>query len=159
MANELLDFTNKLIAAIKSPGPKKIALSTVLAVQKPRIFQKGEATDGSKIGAYSTKPISISRSRQARDTGQTYFKGGYSEYKKDIGKNPGFVNLVNTGQMESDYGIIPNGNEFGIGFQNQANADKMVWMTDKYDKEIAALNDKEVDLSITVLVQEQNKLF
>ena len=159
MANELLDFTNKLIAAIKSPAPKKIALSTVLAVQKPRIFQKGEAEDGSKIGTYGTKPISISRSRQARDTGKTYFSGGYSEYKKDIGKNPGFVNLVNTGQMESDYGIVPVGNEFGFGFQNQANADKMVWMTDKYEKPIAALNDKEADLFVTVLVQEQNKLF
>ena len=39
------------------------AANSVLAAQKERIFKQGNATDGAKIGQYSTRPISISKQR------------------------------------------------------------------------------------------------
>lgn len=157
MANELLNIVNKVNNAIRSPQIRRIAASTVLSKQKPRIFEQGLAENGSKIGTYGTKPISIAKNRQARNTGKTFFKGGYSEYKTAIGKNPGYVNLVNTGQMQSDYGLIVNGEQLAFGFQNDVNADKAGWMETKYDKEIFELTDSEFELYINTTLYELDK--
>lgn len=134
MANELLNIHNKIVTALRSDQIKRAALSTVLAVHKPRIFEKGEAEDGSKIGTYSKK---------------------YGEKKKKLGRNPGFVNLRLSDQMMADYQLIQDGQDYGFGFQNSFNADKMGWNTDRYGKRIAALNQKEMDLlgdTITKLI-------
>ncbi len=135
----------------------RIALSSVLAIHKPRIFEKGLDGTDSKIGTYSTKPISISKKNQARNTGKTYFRGGYAEYKKEIGKNPGFVNLRNTDQMRMDYGLIINGTSFGFGFQNELNYKKSQWIEEKYDKSIFDNDSKELDILADVLVFELRK--
>lgn len=135
----------------------RIALSSVLAIHKPRIFEKGLDGTDAKIGTYSTKPISISKKNQARNTGKTYFRGGYAEYKKEIGKNPGFVNLRNTDQMRMDYGLIINGTSFGFGFQNELNYKKSQWIEEKYDKSIFDNDSKELDILADVLVFELRK--
>lgn len=146
--NRLLGNERALIAAANS----------VLAAQKDRIFTKGNATDGSKIGTYGTKPISISRSRQARQTGKTYFRGGYREYKSLIGKEASFVNLQDTGQMMMDLGTTVLGRgEVGIGFSNQFNADKSNWAQDKYNKEIFSTSDSEDDLFDKVIQFELDR--
>lgn len=145
--------------AIRSPEPKKIALSTTLAKHKPRIFEQGLDDKGAKIGTYSTKPISISFRNQARNTGQTYFKGGYAEYKSKVGKNPGYVNLRNTDQMYADYGMLQNGDEFAFGFHNEINADKSGWMETKYQKDIFSLSDDELNVFVNTLVDEQSKRY
>jgi hypothetical protein len=125
VANELLNMVNKVNAAIRSDQIKRTALTTVLAIHKPRIFEKGQAEDGSKIGTYSKK---------------------YGETKKKLGRNPGFVNLRLSDQMMADYGLIQNNNDYGFGFQNSFNADKMGWNTDRYGKRIAALSQDEMTL-------------
>lgn len=153
MANELKNLVDKLNNAIRGERVKRVALTTTLAIHKPRIFQKGQDSTGSVIGQYGTNPISISKKSQARNTGKTYFKGGYAEYKSAVGKNPGYVILRNTDQMMMDYGLVSNGADFGIGFQNQVNADKAGWMTTKYDKEIFALSDSEVNVLASVIVE------
>lgn len=157
MANELLNFVSKINDAIRSPRVRKIALTTVLSVHKPRIFESGLDANGAKIGTYSTNPISIAKNRQARNTGKTYFQGGYSEYKTAVGKNPGYVNLRNTDQMMMDFGLIQNGDEFAFGFQNQENYNKSQWIQDKYDKGIFELSDKEIEMLVDALVYELNK--
>lgn len=157
MANDLLNIVNKVNNAIRSPQIRRIAASTVLSKQKPRIFEQGQAENGSKIGIYSTKPISIAISKQARNTGKTRFKAGYAEYKTDIGKNPGYVNLVNTGQMQGDYGLIVNGDQLAFGFQNDVNGDKAGWMETKYGKDIFSLTESEFDLYINTTVYELDK--
>lgn len=156
-ADELLNIAKKVEQAIRSVKVRKIALTTVLAVHKPRIFEKGEAQDGSKIGTYSTNPISIAKSQQARNTGRSRFPGGYSEYKTAVGKNPGYVNMRNTDQMMGDYGLIQSGDAYAFGFQNEANAAKSGYMTDKYQKEIFHLSDKEVELLGEILMAELTK--
>ena len=157
MANEYLQLIDKVNSAIRSERVMRIALSSVLAIHKPRIFEKGLDGTDAKIGTYSTKPISISKKNQARQTGKTYFKGGYAEYKKDIGKNPGFVNLRNTDQMRMDYGLIINGTSYGFGFQNKLNYDKSQWIQEKYDKDIFDNDSKELDVLANVLVFELQK--
>lgn len=124
----------------------RAALTTVLAVQKQRIFQQGRDSSKGQIGTYSTKPISISKKNQARNTGQTRFPGGYAQYKSAIGKNPGFVNLRNTDQMQMDYGIVVSGDNFSFGFQNAINYQKSEWLQDKYKKDIFPLTDDELNV-------------
>lgn len=157
VAGDHLEFINKINSTIRNEQNQRIALTTVLAKHKPRIFQSGQDTTGAKIGTYGTNPISISTKNQARATGKTYFKGGYAEYKKDVGKNPGFVILRNTDQMMIDYGILRAGSGWGFGFQNSINADKAGWMGDKYEKPIFELSDQEVDLLGNVLIDQLTK--
>jgi len=135
VANDLLNIVTKVNNAIRSDKIRRIALTTLLAVHKPRIFDKGLAADGSQIGTYSKK---------------------YGEKKKLLGRNPGYVNLRLSDQMSGDYGLIVSGNEYGFGFQNSFNADKMGWNTDRYGKEIAALSDPELKLFADVLLSELN---
>lgn len=157
VANEYVDLINKINGAIRSEQNLRVALTTVMAIHKPRIFNQGQDSTGSKIGTYSTTPISISKKNQARNTGKTYFKGGYAEYHGAIGKGGSNVVLRNTDQMMIDYGIVFSGGKFGFGFQNGLNANKSGWMTDKYDKEIFQLSDSEVDVLGNVLVEQLNR--
>lgn len=112
MAKEIDDLIKRVNAAVRSDKAMRTALTTTLAVHKPRIFEKGLDANNNKIGTYSKEPISISKSKQARNTGKTYFKGGYSEYKSVIGKNPGFVNFRATDQMMMDYGILASNGQY-----------------------------------------------
>lgn len=134
-------------------------LSTVLAEQKKRIFQSGKDANAGKIGSYSTKPISISRKDQARQTGKTYFKGGYREYKSLTGKGSSTVNLRNTDQMMMDYGVhILGRNQYGLGFNNKFNFDKSNWNEEHFDKEIFAESDAEHRTFERVFEYEINRI-
>jgi len=155
--NEFTNIQRRIDQAVKSDKSLRTALTTTLAVHKPRIFDKGLDANGSKIGSYSTKPISIAKSKQARNTGKTYFAGGYSAYKSAVGKNPGYVNLRNTDQMMMDYGIVQSGSSYGFGFQNDDNHDKSQWMEEKYGKDIFSLSEKEIDVLADVLIAELDK--
>lgn len=147
------------INRILSNGVLVAAVNSVMAMQKKRIFEDGKASNDSKIGTYGTKPISISKGRQAKQTGKTRFRGGYREYKSLTGKEAGFVNLQDTGQMMMDLGTTLVGrNEVGIGFSNTFNADKSEWNETKYKKEIFATTESEDDLFIKVLEFELGKI-
>lgn len=133
-------------------------LSSVLSEQKKRIFQGGKAASGSKIGSYSTKPISIARKNQSRNTGKTYFSGGYRQYKSLTGKGTN-VNLRNTDQMMMDYGLhILGRKEYGFGFNNKFNFDKSNWNEDHFDKEIFAESDAEGKVFERVITFELNRI-
>lgn len=151
VADEITGLVNRVNQAVRDDRNLRTALITTLAEHKTRIFQQGKAADDSQIGVYSTKPASISKKNQAKNTGQTYFKRGYAEYKSAIGKNPGFVILRDKDQMMADYGLQGSTGEYGFGFQNQFNADKSGWNEDHFDKSIFALSEKEGEVLISVL--------
>lgn len=135
------------------------AVNSVLAQQRKRIFSEGQDSKESKIGTYSTKPTSISRKSQVRQTGQTYFPGGYRQYKSLTGRQSSFVTLVDTGQMMLDLGTTVIGfGEYGIGFSNTFNADKAEWMEDKYKKDIFSTTDREDDTFVKVVEYELERL-
>lgn len=154
MANEFIDLINKINNAVRSDRNLRIALSSTLAVQKQRIFSQGFDAKGQKIGTYGTKPISISRKNQARDTGKTFFRGGYAQYKRETGKNPGFVNLRNTDQMMMDYGLQGTNLNYGFGFQNTENYNKSQWMEEKYRRPIFPLSRNEERVLADVLTDQ-----
>jgi hypothetical protein len=159
VANDWDKVISELNLLKRSDRGMRIALSTVLARQKQRIFNRGQAANSQKIGSYSTKPASISRKNQARSTGKTYFAGGYAEYKRAIGKNPGFVNLRNTDQMMIDYGVeILGNNTYGLGFSNDFNFDKSQWMEEKYRKDIFDETKQEGELMEKILIAELNRI-
>lgn len=157
MAKEIIDLIDRVNKAVRSDKAMRVALSTVLAVHKQRIFENGQDANKGKIGKYSTNPISISKKNQARNTGKTYFKGGYAEYHQEIGKGSD-VNYRNTDQMMMDYGIIQNGSQFGFGFQNTLNFNKSQWVQDHFDKDVFDLTQQELDLLGDVHKGEVEKL-
>lgn len=159
MANEFTAVLEKINTVVQADKTMRVALSTVLSIHKRRIFEEGFSARGVKIGTYSTKPTSIAKSQQARQTGKTFFPGGYSEYKKAIGKNQGFVNLRNTDQMMSDYGLVGAGNSWGFGFQNSENYRKSQAVEQKYQTQIFSLSRYEEEvLADTLLSQIRNAL-
>ena len=134
------------------------ALTTLLAEMVERIHTNGKDSNGSNIGQYSTKPISISQKSQARRTGKSYFQGGYKEYKRAIGF-PSFVNLENTGQQRQDTSVIRiSRNKAGIGFKNKKNFDKSNWQEEKYRKNIYQPTKKEKEVVLNVINSELSKL-
>lgn len=157
MADIITEQINRLNEFIQSDRNIRTALITTLAIHKPRIFAQGFDEKGTKIGTYGTNPISISKKNQARNTGKTYFKGGYAEYKRAVGKNPGYVILRNTDQMYADYGIVGSVGKYGFGFQNSKNYDKSQWMQDKYKKDIFSLSNNELNVLTNVLIDQLNK--
>lgn len=154
MAAEFTAILEKISTVIRSDKTMRVALTTVLAVHKDRIFTNGFSAKGVKLGTYSTKPTSIAKKNQARNTGQTYFKGGYSEYKTAIGKNQGFVNLRNTDQMMNDYGVVGSGQSFGFGFQNSENYNKSQYMEQKYQTPIFDLSRNETEILADTLFHQ-----
>src|SRR5690606_32661050 len=141
VAGELVNLVVRVNQAIRSEKVLRTAVVTVLSEHKPRIFEQGLDENNGKIGTYSTRPISIARSRQARDTGRTRFPGGYSEYKKAVGKNPGFVTLRDTDQMMHDYGIVDRGSgQLGLG-----------------DRKSTRLNSSHVKISYAVFCLKKKK--
>lgn len=155
MATGWDSLISDLNRVIKNDRATRTALTSALPVHKKRIFESGKSALGTQIGTYGTNPISIAKKNQARQTGHTYFKGGYAQYKREIGKNPGFVNLRNTDQMQVDYGLqVLGGNSFGYGFTNSMNYNKSQWTQDKYDKDIFILSQGEQDLISDILTKE-----
>lgn len=143
MANEITGLVDDLNKSIRDDRKLRVALVTTLSRHKARIFEQGLAANGSQIGKYSTTPASISKKRQARQTGHTYFAGGYSQYKSEIGKNPGRVILRDSDQMYADYGLQGSSGDYGFGFQNDFNADKSVWNEEHFNKDIFQLSEQE----------------
>lgn len=157
MANEILDIVIKKNNAIKSDRARRTAVNTVFSLHRRRIFEEGLDANGGKIGTYSTVPTRISKSKQARNTGQTFFPGGYAEYKSMVGKNPGFIILRNFDEMYMDYGVIQNGSSLALGFQNNINYKKARWNEERKGKTIFAHDKREIDLLMEVLMFELNK--
>ena len=157
MANEIINLIQRINKAVKSEKAMRIALTSVMAIHKPRIFEGGQDANKNKIGRYSTDPISIARKNQARNTGKTYFPGGYAQYKSEIGKG-GDVNFRDTDQMQMDYQIIQEGDQFSFGFQNSFNFNKSQWLQDKYGKDVFDLTQQELDVLGDVHKAEVEKL-
>lgn len=154
MANEFTTLITKINSVVRSDRNLRTAITTVLAIHKQRVFSQGFDAKGVKIGQYSTKPTTVSKDQQARQTGKTFFKGGYSEYKRAVGRNPGFVVLRNTDQMMMDYGLVGSNGNYGFGFQNSENYKKSQWLQNKYQKDIFDISRFEIETLADISVQQ-----
>jgi len=92
--------------------------------------------------------------------------GSYSTNKYTKGKNKGQVrpqyNRTNdtkvvfslTGQMENDYKVIAISNtEYGLGFDNPDDADKSVWLAERFGNDIWALSESEL-VQVDAIIQD-----
>jgi hypothetical protein len=134
-------------------------------VMVTRIHEQGVASDGSKIGAYDTKPIYVNPTKSTRSfpvggkSGKTefistglphktkYFEDGYSGFKTAVGKNEiGSVNLNLSGQMQNQLSVIETSDGYGLGWSDSEIYKRAVFFEDaKYKKEIWGLTDEELE--------------
>jgi hypothetical protein len=137
--------------------------STLKADIKHRVHVEGLASDGSKIGTYSTGYMKV-RTGNFGNSG-TYASGKNKGKTKDSGvyvrgKNKGNprtiynrdnnsdVVLSLTRQMEKDMdatGPIRIENGYGIGYSNDFNYEKAIWNEQRYKKPVWNLTKNEVN--------------
>lgn len=98
------------LKGLEDPDPllREIATS-MLAIVKERIHEKGLNSAGTQIGTYSDS---------------------YLDYRARVGKDTGSkVILALTGQMENDFKIIAQSKtRYALGFSNNFNAEKADWL-------------------------------
>jgi hypothetical protein len=98
------------LKGLEDPDPllREIATS-MLAIVKERIHEKGLNSAGGQIGTYSDS---------------------YLEYRAKVGKSTGSnVILALTGQMENDFKIVAQSKtRYALGFSNKFNAEKADWL-------------------------------
>lgn len=100
------------------------AANKLLAATKNRIIQQGKATDGSKIGTYSTKPYYASRKSfvkkgafkaqgkagKRKGAKSMYLQGGYAQFRSIQGRESAFVNAELSGDLMLSYVSAPQSN-------------------------------------------------
>lgn len=152
----------------------KLAAAAVLPVLKKRVHEDGEDSNGQKIGVYSPGYMKV-RTGIFANSGN-YVRGP----KKGTPKNTGVFtrgphkgsprpkyNRTNdtkvvgslTRQMENDMVIIPTDNGYGIGYQNQHNMDKALWLDATYKKKILTkLTESEEDIGRDAVDKQVNDI-
>jgi hypothetical protein len=154
---ELIDELNELK---KTDKVLQSVLSTMQVVISERIFDEGKDANDGLIGVYSTKPISISKKNQSRNTGHSYFSQGYKQYKGEVGQDNSKVNLVDSGQMRDDWSIIRiDDRAYGLGFKNELNSEKADGNEDRFGKEIFAQSPSEEKVLDNVFQVELDRIF
>lgn len=128
----------------------EVAARDVLPEIADRIFEKGQASDLSLIGQYSTKPIYIQKSKSPRKAGiekkkTLFFKGGYKEFKQKIGRGEK-VNLRVFNRLQLDFLSprkvnLPNGVRYEL--KEEVNVKKKVGAEDRFKKPIFNLTKEE----------------
>lgn len=130
-----------------------------------RIHEQGLDANGAKIGNYDTKPIYVNPNKATRKfptqgkDGKTkfistglphktkYFAGGYNEFKTQVGKNIGSVNLNLSGQMSNQFTVIATQNGYGLGWQDSNIFERARFFeTKKYNKTIWGVTEKEGEI-------------
>lgn len=114
------------------------AANALLAATKNRITDEGRASDGSKIGSYSTKPAYYSRKKfvkkgafkgVGKNGGKPrktmYIADGYKGFRGVQGLQTAFVNMELSGDLMLSYVSVPkeNGN-ITQGLNTQVSANK-----------------------------------
>lgn len=138
---------------------------------KERIFYNGQDNAGGKIGGYSTKPMyaSVNGTSQVRSSslkargknatkGQRnqdtfangkkrksmYLPGGYSEYRKVVGRQNSTVDLNLTGSLQKDIRMNPQDGQASIVFTTDEKALIAEGNEKRFGKTIFAASEQEI---------------
>ena len=112
---------------------RPLAIETIPNI-KERVHIKGQASDQSEIGTYSSGYLKLRQKRFKRSA------------------DPKIIVSL-TRQLENDYAVIGTVNGYGIGFNNPFNMQKAVWVEQIKRKIIYNLSAYEKDY-ITKRLQE-----
>lgn len=156
------------IANIQKPDVLKQISSdvafSVLPEMVERVVDRGEDSNDSDIGVYSTDPIYVSgeasvkpkkplkgkygaiKFKDGSPHKSKYYPDGYSGYKKDTGRSIGKVNLSLTRQMMNELTVIQIEKGYGLGWDNSELIQRFRGFEKKYKKKIlSSLTLKELE--------------
>lgn len=101
----------------------------VIPLMTERIHQKGEASDNSQIGTYSSGYLKLRQKKYKRDSSTT-------------------VIASLTRKLEQDWAVIATQNGYGIGFLNPLSLQKLRWVEGTKGKTIATLSKSEQQYAV-----------
>jgi hypothetical protein len=101
----------------------------VIPLMTERIHQKGEASDDSQIGSYSSGYLKLRQKKYNRDSSSKVI-----------------VSL--TRKLEQDWAVIATQNGYGIGFLNPLSLQKLRWVEGRKGKIIANLSKSEQQYAV-----------
>jgi hypothetical protein len=131
--SELKELAGRMLTLQEADSLLREISTTMLAITRERIHEAGLNANGSSIGEYSDRYLKLRESNNLGTDRQ--------------------VRLFFTGQMQNDYTVVDiSDTEYGLGFQNQLNADKADWSEDRFGK-IYALTSSELD-QVSAIVAE-----
>jgi len=172
LLSELADLDPK--AVIGTEIVRTVAFGQ-LAEMRRRIRVEGLATNGGKIGNYSTRPGYFAQGevgssfgrplgkfykgkrrskfaggkKKGQDHKTRYFEKGYGQFKTAIGRNTlGSVNLSLSGNMLDQMNVFNTGIGWGIGWTSDELADRAIGFEKKYKKSIFGMSQRERKLAV-----------
>lgn len=152
-----------------------LAAQSVHAMQVERIFTNGIASDGTKIGDYSTKDIYINpnnpnvgikfppegktgkKVHKNGDPYKTKYFEGYKAFRANQGRDSNTVNLDNIGRLKSEYENSlkrDSDNAYIAELHSEDNIDKAIGNQARFNKKIFGLTEEEAETYTTILNQE-----
>lgn len=149
--------------------------TSMLGVVKKRIHEDGKDANGENIGQYdTTHPLYVNPNKSPKSfapmgkTGKTKFKNGlphktkyfdsYKGFREGIGRPTDKVNLSLSGQMNSQFTVIPTENGYGLGWNNTEMYDRSQGLETKYNKVIWGLTKEENEQAVDVANFEISKI-
>jgi hypothetical protein len=110
-----------------------------------RIFAQGKDANGADIGL-------------AKYGGE--YSPSYLSQRKKKGLQGSKVILQSGAQsgMKTDFSVINDGKDLGLGFLNEHNADKSEWVEDTYNKEIFKSTKDEIKLANAIFEKNVKEL-
>ena len=134
-----------LIKGLKSLADTDSLLRSIafgmLPLTKKRIHEEGQRATGSPIGEYDNKYLQLRVNKYNRTADRT-------------------IIFSLTGQMENNYKVIAiSDTEYGLGFDNSNDAEKSVWLADKFGNDIWQLSKDEIVAMESIIEDFINKSF
>lgn len=146
-----------------------------------RVFEKGLASDGQKIGDYNkTDPMYVNPENAPRKFipegkyGDKTFKSGkrkgqahktkyfssYDSYKTFVGRNQiGSVNLSLSGQLSNQFKVVPTSQKsYGLGWLNNEMVERAKWFEKKYNKPIWMPTKEEIE-KLNIVAKDELKKY
>lgn len=161
--DSIIDLLNKEMI-----NAEKVGMKVLIAKFTERIFNRGSASDETRIGNYSKKPIYIQANnfikgvpigavksgknkglykkgpnKGNRVKGQ-YFKGGYYEFRKSQGFQTAFVDLELRGDLFRSIIIAEYNGHFVLGFNSIEQSKKAQGLEKHFKKTVFYPTNEEI---------------
>ena len=171
---DVSEYMRKVAVGLDEKMPSLIAVEALAefeAAWKERIFDRGETTNGDKIGDYSTTPAYFGKEKFIRKSAfkplgkpdkndvrhktksTMYLSKGYTEFRDIQGRETKHVNLKFSGSEERAFRTYKFGNEALFGNADAFEHGKIQGQEDKYD-EFLTPNQKEEDILSNAIINQ-----
>jgi hypothetical protein len=173
---QLTERLNEIAKKLDEAVPEVALVQSFTELQADflqRVFVDGTASDGSKIGDYSTKPEYFTKNQFVKTAafkaqgknGDTkfktvtrprtsmYLKGGYKEFRDVQGRPTNTVNLDLSGSLKRAYRVFKFGDSVLFGQNDTEEHKKIEGLTDRFG-EWQSLTQEEID-NLKATIPEQ----